>query len=267
MDIYKNPITAIEKWVSEQEQTWFKKSGEKILEVKRKLSEEEIDEIYKYFLADNELVEEDDVEISDDDTKLTTQASDPANTTPPTIIQQLQLISLSDIHGVNAIIDGQSIDFHPNLTVIFGYNATGKSGYVRILKKASNSRTVEDIWDNIYKSKEKNRCSAKFKLIQDIEEIELEWDGETNLYPLNLIEVFDNKCVKVSLTEKLDFGFKPYGFELFSFLSSAIIAMKDRLTSQVEAEDQPKEFTYFSEHTAVAALISSLGHNTEIEAI
>ena len=81
MDIYKNPITAIEKWVSEQEQTWLKKSGEKILEVKRKLSEEEIDEIYKYFLADNELVEEDDVEISDDDTKLTTQASDPANAT------------------------------------------------------------------------------------------------------------------------------------------------------------------------------------------
>jgi len=38
--------------------------------------------------------------------------------------------------GVNALANDQTIEFCPSLTVVFGANAAGKSGYTRILKRA-----------------------------------------------------------------------------------------------------------------------------------
>src|SRR4030042_417971 len=76
--------------------------------------------------------------------------------------QDLQLIALKDVQGVNAIVENQDIEFHPNLTVIYGVNGSGKSGYVRLLKKAFYSRTEEDIVQNIYESVEKKEPKGTF---------------------------------------------------------------------------------------------------------
>src|SRR4051812_37989623 len=48
-------------------------------------------------------------------------------------------VSLSSIfhhHGVNALAEGQTLRFGPHLTVVYGDNAAGKTGYIRILKSA-----------------------------------------------------------------------------------------------------------------------------------
>jgi hypothetical protein len=43
--------------------------------------------------------------------------------------------------GVNALKGGTQIDFAPGATVIFGENGSGKSGFVRVLKRAAGVRT------------------------------------------------------------------------------------------------------------------------------
>ncbi len=53
------------------------------------------------------------------------------------------LLSLRNLTGVNAIAPDQQIDFAPNgLTVIYGGNGAGKSGYSRVLRKACRARTT-----------------------------------------------------------------------------------------------------------------------------
>src|SRR5262245_41447159 len=37
--------------------------------------------------------------------------------------------------GVNALAQEQTVQFGPQLTVVFGHNAAGKSGFTRILKR------------------------------------------------------------------------------------------------------------------------------------
>ena len=45
----------------------------------------------------------------------------------------VRLISLSDLRNVNALAEGQTLRFGPGLTAIYGGNASGKSGYARVL--------------------------------------------------------------------------------------------------------------------------------------
>ena len=51
--------------------------------------------------------------------------------------------------GVNALKPGAEIVFAPSVTVIFGENGAGKSGFVRVLKRAAGVRTAEDILPNV----------------------------------------------------------------------------------------------------------------------
>ena len=47
----------------------------------------------------------------------------------------LRLRSLSKVSGVNALSPGATINFSPGLTILYGENGTGKTGYTRILKR------------------------------------------------------------------------------------------------------------------------------------
>lgn len=61
----------------------------------------------------------------------------------------LSLTRLSEVRGVNALVPGAVIEPHEGLTVLYGENGTGKTGYSRIFKALANSRTADTILGNI----------------------------------------------------------------------------------------------------------------------
>ena len=61
----------------------------------------------------------------------------------------LLLTKLENIEGVNALTENQTIEFSPNLTIIYGANGSGKSGYVRLLKNAFYSKAPEEIFKTL----------------------------------------------------------------------------------------------------------------------
>ena len=62
----------------------------------------------------------------------------------------LELGELTKVAGVNALTQGQSLAFHSNLTVLYGENGAGKTGYSRVLKRLAAVRTAEDILPNAH---------------------------------------------------------------------------------------------------------------------
>ena len=56
----------------------------------------------------------------------------------------IKLISITHHQGVNALANNQTINFGPSLTIVYGGNAAGKSGYTRILKRACRARGSEE---------------------------------------------------------------------------------------------------------------------------
>ncbi len=64
-------------------------------------------------------------------------------------LEAVRLESLTIGAGVNAIKEGAQINFASGVTVVFGENGSGKSGFVRVLKRAAGLRTAEDILPNV----------------------------------------------------------------------------------------------------------------------
>ncbi|MCH7725473.1 MAG: hypothetical protein IH991_03165 [Planctomycetes bacterium] len=63
--------------------------------------------------------------------------------------EPVALVSIFHHRGVNALAEDQTLEFAPNLTVVYGDNAAGKTGYIRILKSACRARGQERILGNV----------------------------------------------------------------------------------------------------------------------
>ncbi|MFU1707204.1 hypothetical protein [Aeromonas hydrophila] len=74
---------------------------------------------------------------------------------------------VTQVFGVNAIKPGASLPFGTgNLTVIYGQNGSGKSGFARLLKQLCGSRSRDEIHPNVFNDKE-HACSAQCRITID----------------------------------------------------------------------------------------------------
>ena len=69
----------------------------------------------------------------------------------PGAADRVSLTSLRDLKNVGRIVPGQSLDLHPaGLTVIYGGNGSGKTGYARVLKQACRARSPGTVYPDAY---------------------------------------------------------------------------------------------------------------------
>lgn len=144
----------------------------------------------------------------------------------------VSLVSIFHHRGVNALAEGQTLKFALNLTVVYGDNAAGKTGYIRILKSACRARGQEKILGNVVSGTTPLApvVSIKYKVGTDPEP--REWAGEGEDEFISRVSVFDTQCAAVYLTEKTDVAFRPFGLDLFDKLVKACKAVRARLESE-----------------------------------
>src|SRR6185437_14063412 len=63
--------------------------------------------------------------------------------------QAVALESIFHHKGVNALAENQTLKFSAGLTIVYGDNGAGKTGYIRILKQACRARGQEEILGNV----------------------------------------------------------------------------------------------------------------------
>ena len=79
--------------------------------------------------------------------------------------QDIRLKSISALNNVNALSSIRKLEFSPHgLTVIFGENGAGKSGYARVIKRACNAYSNKKILSNVFATKESLTASALFEM-------------------------------------------------------------------------------------------------------
>lgn len=193
---------------------WAKKLTKLAVEKESRLSESELNDIYTLYFE----------ESTSEDKELIPKIPRPEiDLTPSDIV----LHSLSDIKGVNRLAENQTLYFSKNITVIYGENASGKSGYSRILKSLGFSYEKETkVLCNIYCAVE-NCQNAKLVFSSNDNSKEFYWDGECKSTDLQGISVFTNNCVSISLDTKRELLVTPIGFYLFRVISDEL----DNLTA------------------------------------
>jgi hypothetical protein len=156
---------------------------------------------------------------------------------------KVTLKAISDLRNVNAIADGSRLPLgHEGLTVIYGENAAGKSGYARILKRACKARdNKEQIHPNVYGSS-LGPAAATFKVsVNGGPDEELEWqDGACANDCLANIAVFDSKCARVIVDEKNKLAYQPYGAHVFEGLVTLLKDFRARLEREKPKPQVPR---------------------------
>lgn len=146
--------------------------------------------------------------------------------------KSIQLTKLYKITGLNRLSSDSVIEFSPNLTVIYGENGTGKSGFSRILKDIGYSYEAETkLIPNIY-SEDNQDMSAEIEYICDGATRKFTWKPETKTNELKDISVYNNSCVAISLSGNRNLIVTPLGFSLFDRVSSELDALKELLSNE-----------------------------------
>jgi len=186
------------------------------------------------------------------------------------LIEPLRLKSLTHHDGVNALANDQTLEFGPSLTVIYGPNASGKSGYTRILKKACRARGAEEILGNVVSDNAPGLPMATIHFDIGDEGNEYVWDDKNaDDSRLGRISVFDRHCASVYIADKTDVAFRPLGLDLFDKLSNACEVIRTILEKERKRLTPPLGpiVPDLTEGTTVSNLVSHLTSLTEPEAI
>ena len=146
-------------------------------------------------------------------------------------------VTLKALHSaqwVNALAPGQQLDFGPvGLTVVYGENGSGKSGYSRILRKACRARMAPTILPNVLGSGPLAPARAKFVVDMGAGDIAVDWiDGKPSPDALAHFAVFDRDCEHCFIDEHGEAAFIPAALGRFEELVRAVDEVKRRLEAQ-----------------------------------
>lgn len=178
--------------------------------------------------------------------------------------KDLKFKNLSEVTGVNALLDNESIDFGPNLTIIYGSNGSGKSGYVRLLKKVFYSKAPEEILKNINLESGHKQLSAKFKFLANEEELAYKYPENENQPEYDQFSVFDCQCILKHLDQRNEFEFRPSGLRFFAEFTDAIKRVENKLNLDIANKSSSNDFaSLFDGESEIKTFIQKLSSSTD----
>lgn len=256
--ILKNSAqTLIVGWANGQD-NWIRGIVAEIIETRRDLTDERIEDFYQMFLREKELAAGDAVNVP----PLVASAAGKSQQDVFSVKQ------LRDIEGVNALAVGQNIDFNSRMTVLFGENASGKTGYVRILKRCAGSRTAEAILPNVIApTGETISPSARIAYVLNGEEKPFDWRNELGCAPFNRMDVFDSSGALAHLETDLTYIYTPGELSMFPMIQRGIEKVRQRLDTEI-ANTSPKGNPFiasFDRGTKQFVKVETLGAATNLD--
>jgi energy-coupling factor transporter ATP-binding protein EcfA2 len=154
----------------------------------------------------------------------------------PAAATAVKLLAICDVRNVNIIQPGQAQPFAENgVTVVYGGNGSGKSGYSRILKLACRARDKDErILPNVFATTPAGTPTAILKIKQGTETKELTWAQGTSADPiLTNITVFDSRCARVITDDRNEISYLPYGGDVFHKTADIILKVKADLEGEI----------------------------------
>lgn len=185
----------------------------------------------------------------------------PSNATPG---RPLRLLSIRKLKNVNRIAPEQSLEFESaGLTVIYGDNGTGKSGYSRVLKLACRARGEKaTVLPNAHlPAHQQGIPEAEFVLDSDGTKQTYQWTLGGAVHPeMSMLSVFDAHCARAYLDSEQDVAYLPYGLDLVENLANIVLPELNRRLKLdiVDCSVNRMQFQDLMGNTVVGGIISSL---------
>lgn len=153
---------------------------------------------------------------------------------PRKVIQDFKLKKLIHHAGVNAIAKDTEIRFCDDVTVLYGCNGSGKSGYFRVLNELSGGQVEHEILPNIYD--EPSEVSVHIDYEKEGQIFGFDWDGTRGaVSDLNSLFVFDSIYAEKLLDRRSlsVAAIEPFGLQMFRAVTETIDEFKDIIGNHI----------------------------------
>ncbi len=136
--------------------------------------------------------------------------------------EELRLTSIGDVRGIENLSPKTPLRFGPKqLVVVYGRNGSGKSGYVRILRKACGKPHAAGLMPNVFARVPRDRgCTIEFSLGGNPTAVAWSADGDP-VAQLGAVDVFDTTLGRVYLESDTEATYVPPSIAFFERLAQA----------------------------------------------
>lgn len=181
------------------------------------------------------------------------------------------LASLGPVRDVDRLASDQpplrfAVD---GITLVYGPNASGKSGYCRIARRLCRSPRPADLRGDIYDNKAENRpkVTVAFRVGGDDQpKEERDWlDGQEPPAELSRISVFDTETARIYIDNERKIEFLPYELDLMNKLGLACRTLEEAFRKQVNDIDTqiPTQWLEkYTDGTTTQAMLARLVRQT-----
>ena len=227
-----------------------------------RLTDEQIEQAYRLFLHDYGLEDAPDPPIE----VPSAMTGRPVSDAPDPI----RLRRIDGLRAINALPAEAELTFSPTLTVVYGGNGAGKSGFTRILSNVCFSRKSHPILPNVYDDEPDDDLAATI-VVTDAEnnDTPFVFDGSSQYTELKRIAVFDTDASRAHLREQNPLGFTPAGFDVFPEMARVYGDISDRLANELENRDRENVFTrsFVAPESSVSRFVDALSADTDVTAL
>jgi len=179
------------------------------------------------------------------------------------------LKSIQNLKYVNKIATDQTLNFsEKGMSIIYGGNGAGKSGYARVLKHACRARVKGgEVLPDASLPHAAGKPTAEFVISIDGISHSLSWKaGEVSPSELSTISVFDSNCATAYLVEG-DAAYLPRGLDIVESLASKVIPeLSSKLTFEINSVDINKDILIALQgDTEVGVFLKNVTHELDLK--
>lgn len=153
-----------------------------------------------------------------------------------TLVEQVQLTQVANAHGVNALVEGQSLSFEPTgLTVIYGDNGSGKSGYARLIKSMVKARHAASVLPDVFRAEPGSPTAELTYAVAGREYVQKYPDAPTP--EMLKMSFYDEHCGDDYITTKSAVTYRPSALSLLDGLIQVCDRVRAVLKDRIGASE------------------------------
>jgi energy-coupling factor transporter ATP-binding protein EcfA2 len=143
------------------------------------------------------------------------------------------LVAIAKTEHVNALESQEPLTFEQQgMTIVYGDNGSGKSGYARLLKRITRARHQEDVLTDVFRDTSLAKPTAVLSVrIGDADE-SLAWP-ESSRPELQRMLFYDAACGGAYIASESDFPYRPSALFVMDGLIDACVAVRARIDAKL----------------------------------
>ena len=154
--------------------------------------------------------------------------------------EPVTILSVQEVEHVNALTSEKPLTFdEKGLTIVYGDNCSGKSGYARLLKRITRSRHREqEVLTDVFKDNSLVKPTATLAIkIGNSSATAIKWP-DSNHPELKRMLFFDDTCGDTYVSTESDFPYRPSSLFVLEGLVDFCVAFRDRIDKKLHENAQ-----------------------------